>query len=61
MWFLMNKELALMVKAFRFFTLWENEVTMYENEATGSTYVKIDSALAADHFNPECVVGYAGA
>jgi len=61
MWFLLNRELALMVKAFRLFTLWDNEVTMYENEATSSTFVKLDSHFMTEHFNPECIVGYAGA
>ena len=61
MWFLMNKELAMKVKAFRLFTLWDNEVTMYENEATSSTFVKLDSHFMTDHFNPETIVGYPGA
>ena len=42
-------------------TLWDNEVTMYENEATSSTFVKLDSHFMTEHFNPEVVVGYAGA
>lgn len=61
MWFVVNKELALQVKAFRLFTLWDNEVTMYENEATSSTFVKLDSHFMTEHFNPECVVGSTGA
>lgn len=61
MWFLLNAELAMQVKAFRLFTLWDNEVTMYENEATSSTFVKLDSHFMAEHFNPEVIVGSTGA
>lgn len=58
MWFLLNKELAAKVKAFRVFTLWGNEMRMVSNDETGSTSVVIDTHFGVDHYNPEVILGY---
>jgi len=60
MWFLMNKEYALMYKAFRVFRLWDNEITMFKNDETDSLFTKISTHVGVEHFNPECVMGFAG-
>ena len=57
MWFLMNREEALRVKAFRFFTLGGDIMNMWKNDDTDSVYVKIKTYFAVDHYNPEILVG----
>lgn len=59
MWFLMNKEYALTYKAFRIFRLWDNEITMFKNDETDSLFTKISTHVGVEHFNPECVMGFA--
>ena len=61
MWFLLNKDYALKFRAFRIFRLWDNYVTMYRNDETDSVFTKLSTHFTADHFNPESVMGYAGA
>lgn len=61
MWFLLNKEYALKYKAFRIFRLWDNEITMFKNDETDSLFTKISTHVGVEHFNPEAVMGYAGA
>lgn len=61
MWFLMNKELATKVKAFRIFTLWWNEMKMFTNDETDAMFVKLDTHFWVEHFNPETVMWYPGA
>ena len=61
MWFLMNKEYALKYKAFRIFRLWDNEITMYKNDETGSLWTQLSTHYGVDHYNPEACMGYPGA
>ena len=61
MWFLLNKEYALKYKAFRIFRLWDNEITMYTNDETKSMFTDISMHVGVEHFNPEAVMGFAGA
>lgn len=61
MWFLMNREYALRYKAFRVFRLWDNEIKMWQDEETDSFFTKLTAHFGVDHYNPEAIMGYAGA
>ena len=61
MWFLMNKEYALRYKAFRVFRLWDNEIKMWQDDETDSFYTKLTAHFGVDFYNPECILGFAGA
>lgn len=60
MWFLLNKDYALRYKAFRVFRLWSNEITSWVDNETDAMFTKITTHFGVDHYNPECVIGYAG-
>ena len=59
-WFLINSELARQIKAFRYFSLYEQEVTTWFDDDSGNFYVKLDMAFGVDHYQPECIVGNTG-
>ncbi len=61
MWFLLNKEYAMKYKTFRFFTLWNPEMTMWKNDETDSVFTKITMHFGADAYNAEAIMGYPGA
>ena len=61
MWFLLNREEALKFKAFRIFTLWSNQIKMYQNDATDAFITKLTVHFGCDAFNAEYAMGYAGA
>jgi hypothetical protein len=56
----MNKEYALRYKAFRIFRLWDNEISMWKDNETDSFFTKLTMHFGVEHFNPECVFGFAG-
>lgn len=60
-WFLLNQEEAMRVKAFRFFTLGGDIMNMYKNDETDSVFVKLKTYFAVDHYNPEVIYGSTGA
>ncbi len=55
-WFLLNKTAASEMEAFRFLTLFNDEVDMYEDKATKVLYVDIDLSATTDHYQSEVIV-----
>ena len=59
-WFLMNRELARQLGAFKFLTLYSEEMDMYEDKKTKVLYLDVDLSFTCDAYNYECVVGSTG-
>lgn len=55
-WFVLNTEQLVKRKAFRLIHLWEKEITVYTNEATSSTFVKLDTHFTADHYDAQSFI-----
>lgn len=51
MWFVANTEQLAKRRAFRIIQLWDKEITVYTNDATSSTFVKLDTYFTADHYD----------
>lgn len=60
-WFLLNREAARALKAFKYLNLYSEEIGMYEDPKTKVTFVDVDLSFTADAFNYECIVGSTGA
>jgi hypothetical protein len=60
-WFLLNRELAREMNAFKYLTLWNEEIDMYEDKSTKVLFVDVDLSFTCDHYNYECIVGSTGA
>lgn len=56
MWFVANTEQLKKRGAFRLIHLWEKEITVYTNEATSSTFVKLDTHFTADHYDAQSFI-----
>jgi hypothetical protein len=60
MWFVLNREASREMEAFKFLSLYNDEMTMYVDDATKVMYFDLDLSFTCDHYNPECVVGSTG-
>ena len=59
-WFVLNKELAREMEAFKYLNLYNEELDMYEDKATKVLFVDVDLSFTADVYNYECIVGSTG-
>jgi len=57
MWFVLNKEAARELEAFRQLTLYNEEMDMYEDKKTKVLFIDVDVSFTADHYQPEVIVG----
>ena len=48
MWFLLNREEAIKFKAFRIFTLWSNQIKMFQNDNTDAFITKLTVHFGCD-------------
>lgn len=60
MWFLMNKDAAREMGAFKYLTLYNEEMDMYIDNNTKVLYLDVDLSFTCDHYQPEVVVGSLG-
>ena len=60
MWFLVNKDAANALGAFKYLNLYSEEMDMWEDKATKVVYIDVDLSFNADHYNPEVIVGSLG-
>lgn len=57
MWFLMNKDAAKEMAAFKYLALYNEEMDMYVDNNTKVLYLDVDLSFTCDHYQPEVVVG----
>lgn len=57
MWFLMNREAARQLEAFKYIVLYNEEMDMYEDKPTKVVYVDMDLSFNVDAYNYEVVCG----
>ena len=60
MWFVVNREAAKEMEAFKFLSLYNDEMTMYVDDATKVMYFDLDLSFTCDHYQPEVIVGSLG-
>ena len=59
--FVLNADAAAMASAMRFITLYDAEVSVYQNDSNNNTYVSLDLGYAVDHYGLESfIVGSQG-
>jgi len=61
MWFLGDADYNREFKSFRYFTLWDNDLSMWIDNDTGHLINQFDLCIGVDAFNFEGIRGYAGA
>lgn len=59
-WFVMNRELAREMEAFKYLALYNDEMTMYVDDKTKVMYFDLDLSFTCDHYQPEIIVGSQG-
>lgn len=59
-WFVLNREAAREYEAFKYLTLYTEEMDMWEDKKTKVLFVDVDLSFTCDHYNYECIVGSTG-
>lgn len=54
--FVLNADAAAMASAMRFITLYDAEVSVYQNDSNNNTYVSLDLGYAVDHYGLESFI-----
>lgn len=56
MWFVLNREAAREMMAFKYLSLYNEEMDMWEDKKTKAIYIDVDLQFTFDHYQPEVIV-----